>query len=98
MLGHYIGGSMAANTPAANTPAASAVKAPKSIKFAIPLLGIMGAIQGTSPNINSTALVSLTRDLNMQGGQVALAASIQTISVAASVTTTGLLADRLGRR
>jgi|688.fasta_scaffold866032_1 MFS family permease len=58
----------------------------------------MGVIQGTRPNIKSTALVSLTRDLNMQGGQVPPATSIQTISVAASVTTTGLLADRLGRR
>lgn len=58
----------------------------------------MAAIQGTAPNINSTALVSLTRDLGMSGGEVALAASIQTIAIAASVITTGLLADRLGRR
>lgn len=80
------------------TAPSTLAKTPKLIKFAIPLLGIMAAIQGSSPNINSTALVSLTRDLNMGGGQVALAASIQTIAIAASVITTGFLADRLGRR
>lgn len=73
-------------------------KAPKLIALAVPFLGVMGAIQGSAPNINSTALVSLTRDLNMGGGEVALAASLQTIAIAASVITTGLLADRLGRR
>ena len=71
---------------------------PKLIALAVPFLGVMGAIQGSAPNINSTALVSLTRDLNMSGGEVALAASLQTIAIAASVITTGLLADRLGRR
>ncbi len=80
------------------TPLAPVAKAPKLIALAVPFLGIMAAIQGSSPNINSTALVSLTRDLNMSGGQVALAASIQTIAIAASVITTGLLADRIGRR
>ena len=82
-------------TPSTTT---NGTKVPKLLGFAIPLLGIMAAIQGSSPNINSTALVSLTRDLNMAGGQVALAASIQTIAIAASVITTGVLADRLGRR
>jgi MFS family permease len=73
-------------------------KAPSLIALAVPLLGIMGAIQGSAPNINSTALITLSRDLNMTGGGVALAASIQTLFVAATVITTGLLADRLGRR
>ena len=71
---------------------------PKLIALAVPFLGVMGAIQGSAPNLNSTALVSLTRDLNMGGGEVALAASLQTIAIAASVITSGLLADRLGRR
>ncbi len=73
-------------------------KSPRLIALAVPLLGIMGAIQGSAPNINSTALITLSRDLNMSGGAVALAASIQTLFVAATVITTGLLADRLGRR
>lgn len=81
--------------PAATSPVLST---PKFIALAVPFLGVMGAIQGSAPNINSTALLSLTRDLNMGGGEVALAASIQTIAIAASVITTGLLADRLGRR
>jgi len=72
--------------------------APKLIKVAIPFLGVLGAYQGSAPNINSTALVSLTKALGMEGGGVALAASIQTILIAATVITTGLLADRLGRR
>jgi MFS family permease len=80
------------------THTSHAPSTPKLIALAVPFLGVMGAIQGSAPNINSTALVSLTRDLNMGGGEVALAASLQTIAIAASVITTGLLADRLGRR
>lgn len=77
---------------------ATSAKGPKLLALAIPLLGILGALQGSGPNVNSTALVSLTKALGMEGGGVALAASTQTILIAASVITTGLLADRLGRR
>ena len=77
---------------------ATTAHAPKFLAFAVPFLGILGAIQGSSPNINSTALVSLGKDLGMTQGLVALAASAQTIAIAATVITTGLLADRLGRR
>lgn len=80
------------------SPSSRVLSSPKFMGVAVPFLGVMAAIQGTAPNINSTALVSLTRDLNMGSGEVALAASIQTIAIAASVITTGLLADRLGRR
>ena len=82
------------------TPAASAIDGatPRLFALAVPFLGVLGAVQGSAPNINSTALVSVTRDLNMTGGSVALAASIQTIAIAGTVITTGLLADRLGRR
>ena len=83
---------------ATTAPEAPLAKAPELIALAVPFLGIMAAIQVSSANINSTALVSLTRELGMQGDQVALAASIQTIAIAASVITTGFLADRLGRR
>lgn len=78
---------------------ATATETPaKAAAIAVPVLGIMGAIQGSAPNISSAALVSVSRDLGMSGGEVALAASIQTILVASTVITTGLLADRLGRR
>lgn len=66
--------------------------------FAIPFLGILGAVQGSAPNIASTALVGAGRGLDMSGSTLALAASMQTLAIAASVITTGLLADRLGRR
>jgi MFS family permease len=86
------------NAQPPQAPSSAAGKAPRLIALAVPLLGVMGAIQGSAPNINSTALITLSRDLSMSGGAVALAASIQTLFVAATVITTGLLADRLGRR
>jgi len=71
---------------------------PKFIAFAVPFLGILGAIQGSAPNVNSTALVSVRKALDLTGGGFAFAASAQTIAIAATVITTGLLAERLGRR
>ena len=73
-------------------------RGPRFIGFAIPFLGILGATQGSLPNISSTALVSVSRDLHMGSALVALTASIQTIAIAATVISTGLLADRIGRR
>ena len=66
--------------------------------LAVPLLGILAAVQGSAPNIAATALVGASRGLDMVGGDQALAASMQTLAIAASVITTGLLADRIGRR
>lgn len=79
---------------------AKPVKTPNAtmVKLAVPFLGILGAIQGTDPNIASTALVGAVRGLDMTGGLVALAASISTLILAATVISTGLLADRIGRR
>lgn len=74
------------------------VPSAKMLKLAVPFLGVLGALQGADPNIASTALVGATRGLSMEGGLVALAASISTLALAASVITTGLWADRLGRR
>ncbi|MFI0433407.1 MAG: MFS transporter [Candidatus Nanopelagicales bacterium] len=65
---------------------------------AIVLLGVIGGIETAAPNISSSALVSVSRDLHMSTGGLALAASTQTILIAATVITTGMLADRLGRR
>ncbi len=76
----------------------TATSSPKFIKVAVPFLGFVGAIQGTCPNIASTALVGASKSLDMAGSTQALAASVQTLAVAASVITTGFLADRLGRR
>lgn len=65
---------------------------------AIAFLGVVAALQGSAPNISSTALVSASRGLDMASGTLALAASIQTLALSASVITTGLIADRIGRR
>lgn len=67
-------------------------------RLAFPLLGVLAAVQGAAPNIAATALVGASRGLDMVGGDQALAASTQTLAIAASVITTGLLADRIGRR
>jgi len=71
---------------------------PRLIKFAIPLLGILAGVQGVDPNIAATALPAASKALSMQGDLQALAASISTLALAASVVSTGLLADRIGRR
>lgn len=64
----------------------------------MPLLGFFGGVQGSAPNVASTALVGASRALDMSGSTQALAASMQTLAIAATVVTTGLMADRLGRR
>lgn len=67
-------------------------------KLAIPFLGLVAGLQGAMPNIASTALVGASRSLDMTGSTQALAASAQTLAIAATVISAGLLADRLGRR
>jgi MFS family permease len=83
--------------PTTSDPAPPSESTPAS-RWAIPLLGAMAAIQGADPNLASTALVGMSRGLHMAGGLLALAASISTLALSASVISTGLLADRLGRR
>jgi len=78
--------------------ATPAERSPRLIALATPFLGILGATQGSAPNIASTALVSVSKDLKMDAGLTALAAGAQTLAIAATVITTGLLADRFGRR
>ena len=86
-------------TPATASPSAPPVITARTVsKLAVPFLGLLGAIQGACPNIASTALVGASRALHMAGSTQALAASLQTLSIAATAITTGLLADRLGRR
>jgi MFS family permease len=65
--------------------------------LALVFLGFLGALQGSDPNIASTALLSAGTDLKM-GSLTALAASVSTLALAASVISTGMLADRLGRK
>ena len=66
--------------------------------LAVPFLGFLGGVQGACPNIAATALVGASRSLHLAGSTQALAASVQTLCIAATAISTGLLADRLGRR
>ena len=70
----------------------------KASAIAVPFVGFIAGMQGASANISSTALVSASRHLHMTEGVQALAASIQTLAIAATVISTGLIADRIGRR
>lgn len=70
----------------------------RSVTVAVVLLGAMAGIQGAGPTIASTALAEASSALGMTGGLQALAASISTFVLAGTVVSTGILADRLGRR
>lgn len=74
------------------------ILSPGRARAGLVLLGLMAAAQGTDPNIASTALVGASRGPDMTGGLLALAASISTPALSASVISTGLVADRAGRR
>lgn len=76
----------------------STTPATHRLKLAVPFLGILAAVQSSAPFMSSTALVSVTKDLGLSKGEIALAASMLTLAIAATVITTGLLADRLGRK
>jgi len=65
---------------------------------AILFLGALGGVQAVDPTIASTALVSASRGLGMEGGLLALAASVSTLVLAATVISAGLLGDRIGWR
>lgn len=62
------------------------------------LLGVFAGIQGADPGIASTALLTSSRALHMTSATQALASSISTLMLAATVISTGLMADRLGRK
>jgi MFS family permease len=78
-----------------STPA-QAVKTGSAL-IALIYLGYLGAVQGADPNIASTALLSAGKELNF-GGLTALAASVSTLALAATVISTGMFADRWGRK
>jgi MFS family permease len=70
----------------------------RSTTLAVLLLGTMAGVQIADTTIASTALAEASSDLGMTGGLQALAASISTFVLAGTVISTGILADRLGRR
>lgn len=71
---------------------------PKHALYAILLLGFLGGIQTTDPIISSIALVDAAKALHFSSQTTALASSISTLALAATVIATGLFADRIGRK
>lgn len=78
-------------SPTSSTPATAG-------RLAIPLIGVFFAVQAADPVVAMNALVKASRALEMTAGTMTLAASISTLMLAATVVSTGMLADRLGRR
>lgn len=66
--------------------------------LAVIFLGILAGLQLIDPAVANTAIVEAGKSLNMTGSILALAASISTLALAATVLPMGLLADRIGRR
>ena len=62
------------------------------------LLGALGALHASDPTIASTALVTASRAFAMPTGLIVTASSIGAMAQAATVVSTGMVADRLGRR
>jgi MFS family permease len=69
-----------------------------SIRLPLFVLAVIGAAQTMDPSISNVALVDATAALQIPAGSLSLAATISTLAAAATVITSGYLADRLGRR
>lgn len=67
-------------------------------RWAVPLLGLLAAIQVSDPLIATLTLVKASDELNFSASLQSLAAGISTFALAATVIPSGVLADRLGRR
>ncbi|MBU4213443.1 MAG: MFS transporter [Actinobacteria bacterium] len=67
-------------------------------RLAVPLLGLLAAIQVSDPLITTLTLVKASDELNFSASLQSLAAGISTFALAATVIPAGVLADRLGRR
>lgn len=89
---------MSTSSPTDGTAGAAAAGVLPAPRAAIYFLGFLASIQTVDPTIASTALVDAARGLDMSGGMLALAASISTLMLAATVMTAGLLGDRVGWR
>ena len=77
----------------ATTPTAKA----GSTTLALMFLGLLAAIQSADPGITATALISAGKDLKF-GGLDGLAATVSTLMLAATVISTGMMADHWGRK
>ncbi len=80
------------------SPAVQEKSPAKSPTLAVAFLGVLAGIQLIDPAVANIAIVEASKSLNMSGSVVALAASISTLALAATVLPMGMMADRLGRR
>ena len=69
-----------------------------SPRLQVPLLGVMAGTAMGEVNIASTALVNASRGLSMSATVIPIAASAMSMLCGATVISSGLAADRLGRR
>lgn len=71
---------------------------PKLVKRAVILAGLLGGLQTADPVVASLALPRAGKALGMTATTLALAASISTLFLAATVVLIGAVGDRIGRR
>ena len=81
-----------------STVAATFTPSSKATSLPVLFLGFMGAIQMADPIVASLALVRATKALDFSPSMQAIAASISTLALAATVVPSGVLADKIGRR
>lgn len=67
-------------------------------KLSLPLLGIMVGAQMGGQNVSNIALVDVSKALGLVGNTQVIAGVITTIMLAATVISSGVVADRFGRR
>lgn len=80
------------------TATASPRSSESSNTLTVAYLGVLASLQLIDPTVANTALVQAGRSLAMHGSTLALAASLSTLTQAATVLLMGFLGDRLGRR
>lgn len=81
-----------------STPSPAVTSPARNPTLAITFLGVLAGIQLIDPAVANIAIVEASKSLGMSGSVVALAASISTLALAATVLPMGMMADRLGRR
>ena len=74
------------------------IRSDKAASLPVIFLGILGAIQMSDPMVANLALVKATKALSFSPSMQALAASISTLALAATVVPSGVVADKIGRR
>lgn len=62
------------------------------------VIAVLAAVQSADPAIMNIALTSVSKDLDLSGEGISLAASMGTLALAATVIAVGALADRIGVR